>query len=805
MLETYIRWVIAQRKWLSAALFLLVIVITFGASKLTFTSDFRTYFGPENPQLLAFENMERTFSKQENVFFYIHAKEGNLFTNQGLSLIETLTDKGWQLPHSQRVTSLQNYQHTDVEDDDLIIDYLYYDALDLNSDELKRIERIAFDEPTLLHRLISEDGASTGVSVRTVLPEGTSRETSTEAVQAARALAESIRPQFPNFDIMVGGSLTSNVTMGEAIKQDIENLLGLSYLVMIITMIILLRTFSGMLLTLMIISFSVLSTMGLFGWLGFTMTPPTGFVPTAILTIAVADTIHILISYYYELTHGKSKFDAIQEALRINFSPVFITSITTVIGVLCLNTSDSPPYRDMGNMIAAGVFFAWVYSISFLPAMLALMPTPKGKVENNRPTLMMAFANFVISKYKFLFVTMAIVIIAIGSQLNRNTISERWHEFFDDSFEVRNTLEATNESLGGLHRIFFVLDSQEEGGINNPDYLQQADDFSKWLLTQDKVTSVDSITDIIKRLNKNLHSNDEEWLRIPENRELAAQYLLLYELSLPLGLGLNDTINNARSASRLTVSFSKADSVYILELEEKALAWLKENAPAIHVSEGTGLDIVFANLTFRNINSMMNGTSMALLLISFLLIIALRSFKIGIISLIPNIVPAILAYGIWGMINGQIDTAVSVVVCLSLGIVVDDTVHFLSKYLRARREQGLDAEGAIRYAFNTVGNALVVTSTVLIGGFLIMQFSHFHPSNNMGSLLAITILVALLVDFLFLPPLLMFLDKKKIDQADHQVPVENNVEAQAKSNIKDSNQYNQAKDQAKDKIESSVI
>jgi uncharacterized protein len=765
MLENYIRWVITQRKWLATLLVVLVIVLTFGATKLTFTSDFRAYFGPENPQLITFENMEKIFSKQDNVYFYIHAKEGDLFTQQGLHLIERLTDEGWQLPYSQRVISLQNYQHTDVEDDDLLIDYLYYDALELDNVQAQKIKQIVFNEPTLLNRLISQDGASTGVNVRTVLPEGTSKHTSKEAVHAARALADSIRPDFPEFEILVGGSLTSNVTMGEAIKQDVETLLGLSYLVMIITMVILLRTFSGMLLTLMIISFSVLSTMGLFGWLGFTMTPPTGFVPTAILTIAVADTIHILISYYYELNHGKSKLEAIQEALRINFSPVFITSITTVIGVLCLNTSDSPPYRDMGNMIAAGVFFAWLYSISFLPAMLALMPAPKGKVENDTQSIMLRFANIVIRFYKPLFIIMAIVIISIGSQLNKNAISERWHEFFDTSFEVRNTIEATNETLGGLHRIFFVLDSQEKEGINNPEYLQQTDDFAQWLLTQDKVSSVDSITNIVKRLNKNLHANDEAWFKIPESRELAAQYLLLYELSLPMGLGLDDTINNARSASRLTVSFEKADSGYILELEQKALAWLTANAPAITVHEGTGLDIVFANLTFRNITSMMEGTSIALLLISFLLIFALRSFKVGLISLIPNIMPAILAYGIWGMINGQIDTAVSVVVCLSLGIVVDDTVHFLSKYLRARKEQGLSTEEAIRYAFNTVGNALLVTSAVLIGGFLIMQFSHFHPSNNMGMLLAITILMALLVDFLFLPPLLLFLDKQKSTQA----------------------------------------
>jgi predicted RND superfamily exporter protein len=761
MLENYIRWVIAHRKWIASLSVFLVLVISFGASKLVFTSDFRAYFGPDNPQLLAFEKMERTFSKQENVYFYIHAKKGDLFTNQGLDLIETLTDEGWKLPYSQRVTSLQNHQHTDVEDDDLMIDYLYYDALELSADNLAKIRNTTFSEPTLLHRLISEEGASTGVNVRTVLPEGTTIVTSKEAVRAARELAERLRPNFPDFDILVGGSLTSNVTMGEAIKQDIENLLGLSYLVMIITMLILLRTFSGMLLTLMIITFSVVSTMGLFGWLGFTMTPPTGFVPTAILTIAVADTIHILISYYYELNNGRSKLDAIQEALRVNFSPVFITSITTVIGVLCLNTSDSPPYRDMGNMIAVGVFFAWIYSILFLPAMLALMPTPKGKIENNTPSIMLKFANLVIRFYKPLFIIMACLIIAVGSQLHRNTITERWHEFFDTSFEVRNTLEATNDTLGGLHTIFFVLDSQQENGINDPEYLQQTDNFSQWLLTQEKVSSVDSITSIIKRLNKNLHANNKDWFKIPESRELAAQYLLLYELSLPLGLGLDDTINNSRSASRLTVSFDKADSIYILELERRSLAWLKANAPSIHVDEGTGLDIVFANLTFRNIGSMMTGTSMALVLISFLLIFALRSLKVGLISLIPNIMPAILAYGIWGMINGQIDTAVSVVVCLSLGIVVDDTVHFLSKYLRARREQSLDSEDAIRYAFKTVGNALLVTSTVLVGGFMVMQFSHFNPTNNMGMLLAITILMALLVDFLFLPPLLMFLDKHR--------------------------------------------
>lgn len=758
MFENYIRWIIINKIPIVFLLFIVVIVISSGLSRLMFTSDFRVYFGEDNPQLLAFESMERTFSKQENVFFYIHAKTGDLFTREGLSLIEEITGEGWRLPYSQRVTSLQNYQHTNVKDDYLVTDYLYQGASNLSLDDLIQIKEISLSEITLLNRLISLDGASTGISVGTVLPNSSTSNKASEVVKAARILAEKMRLNYPNYDVLVGGSLASNVTMGEAIKQDVENLLGIFYLVIIIIMLALLRTFSGMCLIIIIISFSVLSTVGLFCWLGFTMSPPAGFVVIAILTIAVADTIHILISYYYELANGRLKDEAIKEALRVNFSPVFITSITTIIGVLFLNSSDSPPYQDMGNMIAVGVFFAWFYSTTFLPAIMSLMPVPKGKTKN-RIMDMVPLANFVISHHKLLFLIMTVVITCVSIQLNRNTISERWHEFFDTSFEVRNTLEAVNDTLSGLHSIFFILDSGENEGINSPEYLKQMDSFSRWLLTQDKVTSVDSIVDVIKRLNRNLHNNDDDWYEVPDSRELAAQYLLLYELSLPLGLGTDNTINSSRSSSRLTVTFSKADSLYILELEDKALVWLESNASAFHVNEGTGLDIVFANLTSRNINSMINGTSMALIVISILLIFALRSFKIGLISLIPNIVPALLAYGIWGVINGRVDTAVSVVVCLSLGIVVDDTVHFLSKYLRARREQGLNTENSIRYAFNTVGNALVVTSIVLVGGFLVMQFSHFSPSNNMGELLAITILVALIIDFLFLPPLLMFLDK----------------------------------------------
>jgi predicted RND superfamily exporter protein len=178
-------------------------------------------------------------------------------------------------------------------------------------------------------------------------------------------------------------------------------------------------------------------------------------------------------------------------------------------------------------------------------------------------------------------------------------------------------------------------------------------------------------------------------------------------------------------------------------------------------AHGASPAIMFSHIGARNIRSMLTGTTLALVLISLILMFALRSLRIGLISLIPNLVPAGMAFGLWGLLVGQVGLALSVVAGMTLGIVVDDTVHFLSKYLRARREEGMPAADAVRYAFHTVGTALWTTSAVLMAGFLVLTHSPFEINSAMGLLTAITIGLALLADFLLLPTLLMTLDKKE--------------------------------------------
>ena len=738
-----------------------------GVANLTFTSDFRTYFSDENPELQAFEAMEDRFTRQDNLYFLVSSQDVSLFSPRGLELVEFLTESAWTLPHVQRVDSMQNFQNTEVDGDELIIDNFYH--VDELPDDLQALQRKAISHPDMLLKNISEDGEVTGINLTLYLPDGDSALASWEAVHSARQFLDHVRPDYPEFQIELSGSAASNVTMGEAISQDINSLLVISFSVMLVIMLVMLRTFSGVVLVTALIGMSVLITLGLFGWLGYTMTPPTGFVPTAVMTIAVADTIHILVSYYYHLREGDNKRDALMNSLTINFSPVFVTSITTMIGVLALNTSDSPPYRDMGNMIAVGVMVAWALTITFLPAALQLLPAPTRYKARGQRVWMDAFATRVIKHHKVLFVVMLAVVAGSATMANRNIITERWHEFFDESFEVRRAVDHIEESLKGLHALYFVADSKQADGINNVEFLTQLDAFDRWLEAQPGVVHVSALSDTIKRLNKNLHEDNEDWYRIPESSEAAAQYLLLYELSLPMGLGLDTTLTSDRSATRLSATLERTDSASIRELEARAVEWAKTHAPLLNITETTGLDVVFANLTHRNVSSMLEGTALALVLISLLMVAALRSFRLGVISMVPNVFPALMAYGLWGILVGHVDTATSVVACLSLGLVVDDTVHFLSKYNYARVTLGRNVEDAIRYAFQTVGVALLITSAILVGGFTVMEFSHFQPSRAMGLLLALTIAVALIIDFLLLPPLLLLVDRRQQSTLDDAV------------------------------------
>lgn len=757
MFERYIR---ALLRWHKAVVIVCVMVtgaLSYGALRLTVTNDMRAYFSDHNPQLQAFDALENIYDKQDNVDFTVVAKNGNIFTEELLTLLWELTELGWQVPYSQRSSSLANFQYTWSEGDDLHVADLIQDPTVLDDQAIQRIKRISMNEPTLAPTL-SSNGRSAMVLIMLALPDGNLK-ANDEVAAWVRARIGEYAERFPNAELHFGGTAATNTSLGEAVAGDLSLLIPLSYLVIIVGLLVLLRHFGGMAATMLVASFAVAGTMGIFGWFNAVLEAVSGFAPSIVMTIAVADSVHILTTYYYELRRGAHQHAAIAESLRMNARPIFITTVTTIVGVLTLNFSDSPPYRDLGNMVAVGVGLAWLLSMSLLPALMTWGSSQHAERGQTLESLMSVFANWVINRYRSLLLVIGAFGIGVAAFIPQNVLTENWHLYFDDSFKIRRSFDAINDNFGWLHVLRYSVESDSEGGINDPTYLAEVERFAEWYDQQPGVVHVARIGQVLKRLNMNLHGDDPDEYRLPTSAGLSAQYLLLYELALPQGLGLDNAINVERSATQFISYISKTDSEELLKLDVRARRWLAANT-SLHAGEATGMDMMFAHINHRNIRGLLKGMVIALIIISALLVFALGSLRLGMLSLITNLAPVGLAYGTWALINGRIDMSASVVMCMSIGIIVDDTVHFLSKYQHARRVKGLIGAEAMRYTFNTVGVALAVTTAVLVAGFLVLTASHFSPTATTGMLMSITLVFALLVDFLFMPPLLIALDRR---------------------------------------------
>jgi predicted RND superfamily exporter protein len=395
MIDTYINWL---SRWRYGLIFLILVLVIWAASGmrfLQFKSDYRMFFSEDNPQLLAFEKLQDTYTKSDNVLFAIAPKDGKVFTVEVLAMLEQMTEMAWQMPYSSRVDSIANFQYSRAVEDDIIVEDLISEAEQLTASQIQEIKKIAINEPLLINNLISPKAHVTGINVILQLPDQDQSSAIPNVVKFARDLAAKMRDEYPNIDIYLTGGAMMDNAFGEISAADMQKLVPIMFVVLLITLGLLLGTISGVVSTTIIIIFSIIATLGLAGWLGISMSPPTAPLPNIIMILAVADSVHL-----------------------------------------------------------------------------------------------------------------------------------------DYSIESGNV-----------------------GGINDPKFLIKLDEFVNWFRQQAEVRYVYSITEVIKRLNKNMHGDDPSWYKLPEARELTAQYLLFYEMSLPYGLDLNDRLNVDKSATRITVIF----------------------------------------------------------------------------------------------------------------------------------------------------------------------------------------------------------------------------------------------------------
>ncbi|MDH5480893.1 MAG: MMPL family transporter, partial [Nitrosomonas sp.] len=507
MVQIYAHYILRFR-WLVIILSLLIIAITgYGIQYLQFKSDYRMFFSEENPQLIAYESLQKTYTKDDNVLLVITPENNNVFTSRNLAIAEELTHNLWQTPHSTRVDSITNFQYSHAKEDDLIVENLVNNAEQLSKGKISQIKEYALNEPLLVNRLVSPDARVMGFNIVIQRP-GINQNTETNQItEFIRQQAKQLKLKYPDLDIRITGSVMMDTAFAESSELDMRTLTPAMLIVIIIVLWLLIKSGWGVLAAATMITLSIVAAVGLAGWMNIAFSPSSIPAPTILLTLAVANTVHILTSYYNSLAHGVEKFQSMVDSLKGNFKAIFFTNLSTAIGFLSMNFSESPPFRDLGNITAMGVGVAFILAISFLPALVVLLPATKNKISINSNKIWEKLADQIMAHGRTYFIFLTIVVMALIACIPMNTLDDEYVKYFNNSVEFRQDTDYTTDNLTGIYRIDYSLKSSIDGGINDPEFLRKVDAFVEWYRQQPETIHVFAITDILKRLNQNMHGD----------------------------------------------------------------------------------------------------------------------------------------------------------------------------------------------------------------------------------------------------------------------------------------------------------
>jgi len=738
-----------------------VLISAVGLKDLKLASDYKIFFDNNDKDLLRLEQIQQVYTKTENVFVMVEPPAGTVFDKTTLTLVHELTQKFWQVPFTTRVDSITNYSHSYAEGDDIVIEDFIYEREDIDADRIRFMEKEVLIEKDLLGKLVTVEGQFTAINLTTVLPGKDSKAENLAVNASVEAIIAEFKQQYPDYRFYTSGITTMNAAFLKVAKKDFVTLIPLMMVFVLVVAGLVLGSASSALTMLAIVLMSFAGALGLAGWVGIKLSAPSISAPIIMFTVIVASSVHIMVYIKRKVCEGYSARKAVIESYQRNASPIILSHLTTIIGFLSMNTSDSPPFRDLGNIVVFGVIFSLILVMTLLPWMLArsnhsganqLIPEV-GKlaglvaelvIRNRIPILLLMTP-----------MAAGIALLALNNNLNDNLI-----QYFDRSVEFRRHAEAVDQQFSGIYNIDYSLDSGREDGIFEPDYLQFLETFESWLQQQPEVVTVVSPLHRIKDLNQLMNGDKPGFYRIPQDKALAAQTFLLFEMSLPYGRDTGHFINIDKSSVKLTARLRNSSSQQMIAFEQQVNRWLEENQPDVIAVEYSSPAVVFSHIGTNSINSLLKGASMAMLMISVAMVFVFRSALIGMVTLIPNILPIAAAFGVWNLLSGEISMGLAGVAAMAIGIVVDDSVHFLFQYIKGIR-QGLSPEESVRQTFDKTMSAIFVSSVLLVAGFMLLATSSFEKNADMGVLTSVTILLALIFDILLLPVIAMTFIKHK--------------------------------------------
>lgn len=749
-------WLFLHRIYVAIASFILVTVASAGITNLKVSTDNRVFYGNANKHFTEFLEFEANYTSNNNILFVLHGPTV-VIDRRYAEAIRWLTNEAWSIQNVIRVDSLSTHPVVTSSGDNIdvvpLLDFycpLKQNCIEQNPKHLK--------SPEITNRLVNDSLRSTGILATLNLEIGTVGEIehiSNQVTELSARFAE----RYPDFELVHTGGIPMMAAFANASEADLSLLLPIAFVTIFVLLYVFLGGFNPalMLLTMGILAISV--TLGCAGWFGHVLNNATSIVPLIVFTLVITGSMHILLHFLRLSSEQISEPDqraAARAALEGNLSPMIVSAATSIIGLLSLSFVDSPPLRQLGQLSALGVFVGCSMSIVILPLALSKLTRPYTSLASSTiQQLLNRYARKFERKTTSVVVPLFIFAASLVG-LTQIEIDDNFVDYFDESTEFRIHTDRATELLAGPNHIEILVTNSGENGIFKPAYVNYLGDLSEYVRSLPVVSNASSFYDVLANVSVAFGSPITNPSISPTAEEYA-QWYLVYELSLQQGQSNTDLVNNQQNQSRISILLKETSSKDIQKLEQDIYSWhaTKDSNFDLVV---TGENIPVAHLSELNINSMVYGLGGSIFLSALIVGLLLKKLKLGVATLFAILVPVASGFGIWGLFTGTIGLASTAIVALTIGIVVDDSIHLAYRYIDGRVRLDMDSWHSAAYGIHRVGTAITTTSIVMIGGLSALLLSAFEVNSSFGACTCLIIGLALLFNLLVFPRALVWAD-----------------------------------------------
>jgi len=723
---------------------LMVLLLCVSLKDIAYAGNYRIWFDKDSKIIQDYDRFRSTFSGDDTFVVAFEDTHG-IFNPKAIGTILDLTRRFAAIQGVQKVDSLTNYQYIRSEEDDMMVEDFIEETFHL---EDKRKQ--ALQDPLIAGHLVSHDGKSAMISVRLASSVGTDEEVNIHVMQHLESILHRVQDK-TGYRFYLSGVPAITASLVTVSQHDAMFLMPLAVVIVVTLLWLLFRDVMGVVIPSIVIVFTFLLVLSMQILLGYRLNNFTVNIPSFISAIAIADAMHLFLAWNHYRRKGFGNKEAVTVALQKNFLPIAMTSFTTAAGFATLGMSAIEPIATLGIAITSGAMIAFVLSVTLAPAVLLMLNEhyPVRPVHFLDLSGVKGYGAFIVRHAKIIIVFFMIFFVAAGYGLRYLKVDSNSIKYFSPDTVVRSGSNFIEKHVTGPMVYEVVLDSGHKEGIKDPIFLQQIIRFEKALKARyPTVRFTMSLKDIIVRMQKVL--NPEANSTLPKEKNLVAQYLLLYSMSLPQGMEINDRVDTNERYLRETLCCNVQDTSKDLEMIGWIKSWWRTHTP--YHADVQGQTAIFAYMQSSVTDTLIISIASTLLIVMASMFLIYRNLKMLLLFILPNIAPIVLVAGMMGYLDISIDIGVAISAAVILGISVDDTIHFFSKFFSVIEK--MDVAKSIDYVMTHSGNAMILTTFILSCTFAVFGVSSFTPNVNFAVVTIVALNIALILDLVLLPAIL---------------------------------------------------